>query len=116
MTHVTYRVPKSHAALVEKLFAAYQVPCEEMTAEKILREAMEMPAEMLKDIPLEHGSLLAAMGALTRYDDKKPVISVWPDSFAVVDGPGATATASEPLHTLDESSGADQILGDRFHK
>ena len=31
--YVTYRIPKSHATLVEKLFAAYQVPCEELSSE-----------------------------------------------------------------------------------
>ncbi len=103
--HVTYRIPKSSVTLVEKLFAAYQVPYEELGPEQILAEAMNLPVESVKDVPMNNLLLLQREQSFLKFMTTRH--TVWPDSFAVTNSPGPS---------LDESSGANQILRDRFHK
>ena len=54
LDHVTYRIPRDAATLVEKLFKAYQVPHEEMGPEDIFIEAMRMDVKEIKDVSLEN--------------------------------------------------------------
>ncbi len=102
--HVTYRIPKSSVALVEKLFAAYQVSYEELGPEQIFTEAMNLPIESVKDVPMNNLLLQREQSFLKFMTTQH---TVWPDSYAVTNSPGPS---------LDESSGANQILRDRFYK
>ncbi len=93
---MTYRVPKSSAGLVEKLFAAYQVPYvspEDLKEDAHFDQSIRDRVELAKELSFTN---FMAKGSI-----------VWPDSFGV-------PTSTSP--SLDETSGANQILQDRFHK